>query len=50
MLTAKDTDADYNVHPGGQAVGISDILVTFSLSATVVGETSSKGSTHVGSS
>ena len=46
MLTTEDADANNNVYPDGQAVGCCDILVTFSFSPTVVGETSSKESGH----
>jgi len=50
MLTTEDADAHYDIHPGGQVIGISDIPVTLSFSATVVGEAPSRGSGYVGSS
>lgn len=50
MLTTEDTDAHYNVHPGGQVVRFRDVLVTFPFSATVIGETPGGESAHVESS
>lgn len=47
MLTTKDADAHYNVHPGGQVVGFRDVLVTFPFSATVIGETPGGESVNV---
>ena len=42
MLTAEDTDPYHNVHPNREAVGGPDILVAYSISATVVGGTPSE--------
>jgi len=47
MLTTKDADAHYNIHPNGQVVRISDILLACSINPTVVGSTSSRTLGHV---
>lgn len=50
MRTTEDANANYDVHPTGQVVGFSDILVALPFGATVVGAAPNRESDHVESS